>query len=1076
MSDHMTPGALRFEVLGPLRVWRNEVELEVGPVQQRVVLAVLLLHANRPLPREKLIDAVWGMSAPGRAVNLVQRHAAGLRRALEPDRRARGPSRLLAWTEAGYVLSVPAGSLDLETATGLVRRGRAARAAEDWPAAAEAFHGALRLWRGRLCEGLTSPLLDAERERLEDYRLGVLEERIEADLALGRHTSVVAELAGLVREHPLRERLCAHFMVALYRSGRQAEALAAYRNARAVLAAELGIDPSPELRCLERAVLTADPTLLPPAPQESRPVRVPCLLPGDIAGFIGRAQQLAELDKLTAPDPASTASVICLVSGTPGVGKTALTVHWAHGVRQAFPDGQLYVNLRGYDPEQPMTAGEALARLLAALGLRGQEIPLDVADRSARYRSELAGRRMLVILDNAAGPEQVRPLLPGTPTCPTIVTSRDALPGLVALDGAHRLDLDLLPAEDARALLHQLIGPRVENEPQAAAVLAEQCRRLPLALRLTAELVTAHPHHSLAELASELADRERQLDLLQADEDPSTDVRAVFSWSYQRLPAQAARTFRLLALHPGPDCDTHAAAALIRNTPERAHLLLDRLARAHLIQPTGPHRYTMHELLRAYAAELAATTDPPAARHAALTRLFDHYLATAATATATLHSHRVDERSRPVHSPPASPAPPIGDPDAARAWLDAERANLAAVCARAAGRGWDSHAVDLATTLFRYLDTGGHYADGLIIHTHAQHAARHSGDRNGEAYVLTYLGYVYWRQGCFRRAVGHLSQALDLFRETGDRDGQGSALIYLGLAYWRQGHYERAVDRYRRAADLLRRTGNRYGQAYAHICLGLVYWRQGHCERAADQHRQALDLFEYLDDRDGQGYALTHLGLVYGQQGCYQQAIDRHRQALDLFRWTGNRDGQAYTLSHLGLVHSQQGCYHRAIEQHRQALDLSRQTGYRACEVEALNGLGEALRASGKAAEARAWHTDALDKAVEIGERYEQARAHEGIAATHHTNGDLHAARRHWEDALSLYADLRLPAADTVRAQLAALTNDNADNADNADSTVNTDPANSSGQTAPSVPDPDPRTVHRAPCGEETCAFGPCSL
>ncbi|MEU7484413.1 BTAD domain-containing putative transcriptional regulator [Streptomyces sp. NPDC042319] len=1021
MGDHGTTGELRFEALGPLRVWRDGVELNPGPVQQRVVLAVLLLHANRPLPREKLIDAVWGTAAPGRAVNLVQRHAAGLRRVLEPDRPARSPSRLLTWTESGYVLAVPPGALDLDTVDEQIERGRAARSAGDWRTAAEALHAALRQWRGRLCEGLTGPLLDAERDRLEEHRLSVLEERIEADLALGRHASVVAELAGLVREHPLRERLCERLMVALYRSGRQAEALAAYRTTRTLLAEELGIEPGPELQRLEQAVLNADPALTPPAPQQSPPRPVPCLLPGDVAGFAGRTRQLAELDALTSPDPHSTAAVICLVTGTPGVGKTALTVHWAHRVRQAFPDGQLYVNLRGYDPEQPMSAGEALARMLAALGLRGQDIPLDVADRSARYRSELAGRRMLVILDNAATPEQIRPLLPGTAGCPTLVTSRDALPGLVALHGAHRIDLDLLPAEDAHALLHQLIGERVAAEPRAAGVLADRCRRLPLALRLTAELAAARPHQSLAELAAELADRERQLDLLHDDEDPSADVRAVFSWSYQRLPGEAARAFRLLALHPGPDWNTDATAALTGTTSEQAGLLLDRLARAHLIQPTGPHRYTMHDLLRAYAAELAATTDPPAARHAALTRLFDHYLASATTATTTLHQHREDQRPLPTHAPPATPVPPIDGPEAARAWLDAERANLAAVCAHAAGHGWDGHAVELATTLFRYLDTGGHYADGLVIHTHAQRAARHNGDHNGEAYVLTHLGYVYWRQGHFPRAVDHHRRALDLFRQTGNRDGQASALTYLGLVHWRQGHYPRAVDHHDRALGLFRRTGNRYGQAYALLFLGLVHWRLGRYEKAVDEHRRSLDLFEQLGDGNGQAYALTHLGLDHCEQRRHQQAIDHLSRALDLFRRTGNRDGQSYTLTHLGLVHCRQGRYRQAVDQHCRALELARQTGYRACEVEALNGLGEATRASGEPAVARAWHAEALAKAVEIGERFEQARAHEGIAALHHAAGDLQQARRHWEHALHLYVGLGVPAADTVRARLAAL-------------------------------------------------------
>ncbi|GAA2282194.1 XRE family transcriptional regulator [Streptomyces ruber] len=1106
MDHHTSSTKLRFAVLGPLRVWRDGAELNIGPMQQRVVLAVLLLHANQPVSREKLIDAVWGTTAPGRAVNLLQRHAAGLRRVLEPGRPARAPSRLLSWTEAGYMLTVPAGRLDLEMFTAQVAAGRAARAAGDLPAAAEALHGALELWRGRLCEGLAGPLLEAERDRLAEHRLDVLEERLETDLALGRHAEVVTELAGVVREHPLRERLRAQQMLALYRSGRQAEALAAYRQARALLVDQLGIEPGPELQSLEQAVLTADPALAPLAPEgapsgHSRSARVPCLLPGDVAGFTGRERQMAWLDRLTVADQASTTAVIGLVSGTPGVGKTALAVHWAHRVRPAFPDGQLYVNLRGYDPEQPMTAGEALARLLTALGLRGQDIPLDVDDRAARYRSELVGRRMLVVLDNAAAAEQLRPLLPGTATCATLVTSRDALPGLVALHGAHRLVLDLLPVDDAQALLRRLIGSRVEAEPQATATLAELCRRLPLALRLAAELAAARPHHSLTALATELADRQRRLDLLAADEEVGAGVRTVFSWSYQRLPADAARAFRMLALHPGPDWNAHATAALTHTSLDTARRLLDQLARAHLIQPTGPDRYTMHDLLHAYAAELTITTDPEGDRHIALTRLFDHYLTTATTATTSLGHHRIDQRPRLFHLTPVSPAPPVDAPDTARTWLDAERANLVAVCAHAARHGWHHHALDLAATLFRHLDIGGHYTVALTIHSHACDAARHTGDHSGEAYALIFLGLVYWRQGHFQQATDHHRRALNLARQTGYRDGQAHALAFLGLVYWRQGEFQQAAGHERQAADLFRRTGNRDGQAHALIFLGLVYWQQGHYQQAVDYHRQATDLFQETENRDGEAYALTFLGLVYWQQGLYQKAADHHRRSLDLSVLLGNRAGQAYALVHLGmvywrqghhqeaadyysrglhlfsdlgnrdgqvhvlaclglvhwrqghyqeaadhhrrsldlarqtgnrvgqangltflgLVYCQQGHHQEAADHHRRALDLSRQTGYRPCEVEALNGLGEALQANGQAAQARTWHTEALNLASQTGDRYEQARAHAGIATTHHTAGDIPQARRHWQDALGLYADLGVPDADTVCAQLAAL-------------------------------------------------------
>ncbi|GGZ41534.1 AfsR/SARP family transcriptional regulator [Streptomyces poonensis] len=1107
MDDHTAPQTLRFAVLGPLQVWRNGAELDVGPMQQRVVLAVLLLHANQPISRDKLIDAVWGTTVPGRAVNLLQRHAAGLRRVLEPGRPARAPSRLLTWSGAGYMLTVPAGRLDLETFAAQVKRGRAARAAGDLRAAAEALHGASELWRGGLCEGLTGPLLEAERDRLAEHRLDVLEERIEADLALGRHAGVVAELARLVREHPLRERLRAQQMLALYRSGRQAEALAAYRQGRTLLAEELGIEPGAELQRLERAVLSADPALTSPAPEgalpeRSGPVRAPCLLPGDVAGFTGRREQLAWLDRLMVSDATSTATVIGLICGTPGVGKTALALHWAHRARHSFPDGQLYVNLRGYGPERPMTAGEALARLLAALGLRGRDVPLEVEDRAARYRSELAGRRMLIVLDNAATADQVRPLLPGTATCTTLVTSRDALPGLVALHGAHRLVLDLLPADDARTLLHRLIGARVQADPQAAATLANLCRRLPLALRLAAELAAARPHHSLADLTTGLADRQRRLDLLDADEDIGAGMRAVLSWSYQRLPADTARAFRLLALHPGTDWDAHATAALTRTDLNAARRLLGQLARAHLIQTTGPDRYSMHDLLRAYAAELAAGTDPGPDRKAALTRLLDHYLATATTATIALGFPLLDRRPRLFRYTPVIPAPPVGDPDTARAWLDAERANLVAVCAHAVRHGWHRHASDLATTLFRHLDDSGLYAVALTLHTHAREAARHVGDRNSEAYALSYLGVVYWRQGHYQRAVGHYRQALDLFQRTGNQDGQAYALTCRGLVYWRQGHFQESADDQCRAANMFERTGNRGGQAWVLNHLGLVYWQQGHYRQAADYQCRAADIFEEIGDRDGQAYALACVGLVHWQQGHYQPAVSHQRRALDLFEGTGNRDGQAYALTCLGLVYWRQGRYQRAADHHRQALEISQQTGnragqkfallslglvywrqgeyqraadhhhqaldlskqlddrvsqayaltclglvhreqkqhqqaidhhhkaldiskeigHRALEVDALNGLGEALQADGQTLEARARHAEALALAVDTGDQYERARAHTGIAATHHATGDVPQARRHWDEALGLYAGLGVPDADTVRAQLAALT------------------------------------------------------
>ncbi|MGH3940726.1 MAG: ATP-binding protein [Pseudonocardiaceae bacterium] len=794
---------------------------------------------------------------------------------------------------------------------------------------------------------------------------------------------------------------------------------------------------------------------------------VPAQLPPDVNAFTGRAQELVELDRLLAGGTGhnavaganSTAVVISAVSGTAGVGKTALALRWAHRVRDQFPDGQLYVNLRGYDPDQPMTVGTALAGFLRALGIAGQDIPLELDERAGAYRSLLNGRRMLVVLDNAANAEQVRPLLPGTPPCLVVVTSRDSLAGLVIQHGARRIDLDLLPLHDAVALLGALIGKRVEAEPDAATALARHCTRLPLALRVAAERAAARPDTCLASLVGELADEQRRLPLLDAGGDPRTAVRAVFSWSYRHLSADTARVFRLLGLHPGPDLDPYAAAALTDTGHDTAHHLLDVLARAHLIGHSSPGHYGMHDLLRAYATHLATDEDTEQEQRRALTRLFDHYLATAAAAMDSLHP--AEQHRRPRIPPPATPTPPVTDPASARAWLDTERAALTTTCAYTAAHGWPSHTSRLAATLFRYLDAGGHYSDALAVHTHALRAARHTVDQSAEARALTNLGVVCWRQGHHRQAADYLQQARDLSREIGDRTGETRTLDNLGLVYWQQGQYQHAAEHFQQALDLFQALGDRDGEAHALDHLGTVYWQQGHYRQAAEHFQQALDLSRILDDYDGEARALVHLGVVYVQQGHYkqaaehqqqalnlyrqignragvshalanlgvvyyqqgqyQQAVEHHLQALNLFREIGERTGEAEALDHLGNVYRRQGQYQQAAEHHLQALNLFGEIGERAGEAKALNGVGETHHAAGQQHDALIQHTVALTLAAQIGDRYEQARAHNGLAHTHHTTGDLDQASYHWHQALDLYTDLAVPEADDVRAHLAAL-------------------------------------------------------
>ncbi len=557
--------SVEFRVLGGLEIRAAGQRVGVGHARQATVLAVLLLDLGRAISAEQLIDRVWGAAPPPSVRSVLHGYVARLRAALAA---AGDPEVALARRSGGYLLDADPDQVDLYRFRRLVAEAGAAGA--DQPAAA-LLRSALRLWRGPVLAGLDSPWLRGMRTTLEMQRIGAVLDLGDIAMRQGQHASLASQLAGEAAVYPADERLICQLMLALYRSGRAAEAMVWFEQTRRRLAEELGADPGPELQALHQRMQRSDPSLAAPG----RPG--PRELPADVSAFTGRATELTELDQLlttpgeTAADAGGTATaVITAVSGTAGVGKTALAVHWAHRATRHFPDGQLYVNLRGYDPDRPVPAADALAGFLRALGVAGQDIPVGEGERAARYRSLLAGRRILVLADNAAEAAQVRPLLPASPGCAVLVTSRDSLASLVAREGARRLELDLLSQQEAITLLTTLIGVRAGADPGAVAALATRCARLPLALRVAAEIAGVRPDVSLAELAGELADRQARLDLLDAGGDPRTAVRAVFSWSYEHLDPDAARAFRLLGLHPGPDFEQYAVAALTGTTLAQA--------------------------------------------------------------------------------------------------------------------------------------------------------------------------------------------------------------------------------------------------------------------------------------------------------------------------------------------------------------------------------------------------------------------------------------------------------------------------------------------------------------------------
>jgi tetratricopeptide (TPR) repeat protein/transcriptional regulator with XRE-family HTH domain len=674
---------------------------------------------------------------------------------------------------------------------------------------------------------------------------------------------------------------------------RLADALRLDDKARRELAAAAG-------RRLARTVTAAPEDKLPP---QGAGLVVPQQLPGPVRHFIGRESELAALTELLGqPDAAGAAMVISAIGGTAGVGKTALALYWASQVAGRFPDGQLYVNLRGYAPGPPMPPADALTAFLRALGVPANDIPADVEERAAQYRGLLATRRILVMLDNAGEVEQVRPLLPGASHCSVVVTSRDSLAGLVARDGAQRIDLDLLSPADAVTLLRALIGERADADRAATKALADLCCRLPLALRVAAELSASRPAMPISALAAELTDQRRKLDLLEAGGDPRTAVRAVFSWSYQHLDDNAARTFRLLGLDPGADLDLYAAAALADATVEQTGHALDRLARAYLVQNVGPGRYGMHDLLRAYAHEVAIGQDLQDERRAALTRLFDHYLYTAAVAMDFLHP--AERHRRPHIVPPTTAAVALTSPAAAKGWLDAHRACLVAVTTYAAGNGWPGHAVRLAAVLSRYLRSGGYYYEAVTVHRTAHRTAHHLGDTAAEATALTDLGVIEWVLGRYEESTRLYQQALASFRENGDRPGEARALTNLGVANLQRRRYEQATEQFQQALTLSRENGDHFSGAHLMAYLGQVELQQRRYQQATEHFQEALVTSREFGDRSSEADSLNGLGEVFTALGRANRARVQHAAALDLAIQIGDMHEQAR--AHDGLAKTYQ--------------------------------------------------------------------------------------------------------------------------------------------------------------------------
>ena len=931
-------GVVAVGLLGPLRVSLDRVPLELTTGRLRTLLAVLAMSAGETVSVDRVAGAMWGEVFPVSPQRSVQTYVTRLRGVLGPG--------LIGTRPAGYVLRVDPDQVD---ALRFLRLLDAAFEQPDRAAQRRLLGDALSLWRGDPFEDVPSAWLEeSEAPRLAERYLTAVEWRVDLDLAAGRHEEVVAELSHLTARFRLREPLWVRLLVALDRCGRQAEALARYETIRVRIAEELGVDPGPELQQVHADLLSEGPVAPrgPRAPGDGpdaavskapaglagprvpRVRVVPRQLPGDIDSFIGREDSVTVLDGLLAGvlggDGRRVAPPIAVVHGAPGVGKTAVVVHWAHTVGERFVDGQLFVNLRGFDATGPaLDGGQALRVLLDALGIAQHQIPDEPQAQRGLYRSLLADKRMLIILDNAHSAEQVRPLLPGSGGCVTVVTSRDQLPGLVTADGAHPIGVGLLTVDDSRRLLAARLGEhRLAADPSAVREIVERCAGLPLAVAIVAARAATHPTHPLAALAAQLHESKATLAAF-AGGDPATDIRAVFSWSYHALSPNAARLFRQLADHPGPDITAPAAASLTGIPTRQARQLLTELACAHVVAEHAPGRYRAHDLLRAYASELTQAHDPRSERRAALQRALDHYLHTADAASRWLNP-RQDPMLLNTPQPGVIPED-LADPDQALAWFTAEHATLLAALARAFSNGFDSHAFHLAAAMWPFLDQRGHWHDWVTVQQTALDASHRLAIPAGQGLAHRGLGRAYTRLGRLNEARTHLRQALSLFTALGDRTGQAHTHHEFGWMMRAAGNPRQALRHDQRAHDLYQATGLRPCQAKALNNIGWNHTLLGDHHRALTLCQQALSLLREIGDHESEAAILDSLGHAHHHLGDHQLAIEYYQHALNLFRDLGHRYSQARVLNHLGALYQASGAANAADDAWQQALEILEQ-------------------------------------------------------------------------------------------------------------------------------------------------------
>ena len=987
-----------FRILGRLEVVVQEHPVSVVAGRQRVLLASLLLRANEIVPIDELIDRLWGARPPRNARPTVQTYVQRLRQTLgAPERVVTAPT--------GYQVVVGPGELDLARFREQAAR---ARAAPDLAERSELLQGALAQWRGRPLVDVPSESLQTQAvPHLEAERLEVLEWSFDVGLRLGRHAELIRPLRLVNQEHPLRERFAAQLMLALYRSGRQAEAFGVFQDVRRALAEQLGVDPGEDLRALHQAILTGDaqvlrarePAVSPPVPVVTAtpaPPAPPRQLPPDLRDFVGREEVIEQIAGLLEP---SAGVPLVVISGPPGAGKTALAVRVAHELAATFPDGQLYADLRGFSATPTLTPQQVISRFLVALGVGGQAVPSDLDELTTLYRTTLADRRVLVLLDNAVAPGQVRPLLPSTPGCAVLVTSRNELRGLTALQGSRPVSLDVLMPAQSDQLLTTIVGAdRIGADPEAAADVAALCGHLPLALRIAAASLVARPDRSVREFAVELRQGNR-LARLAIEGDDEAAVRGAFELSYTTLSAPGARLFRLLGLVPGPTFDVDAVAALADVPVEEATGLLDQLTVANLVGRSARTRFQLHDLIRLYAVERCRLEEDDVSIAEATQRLYRFYFGHVEAASRLLHPVWLT-LLRPA---PAGPVVRFTHSSSARAWMDQEILNVTAAVTQAAPAGPTQLAWAMAEALLPYLVTqGGYRAEGLAAGLAGLDAAVAAEDLRAVAAMHHTIAGIYHRHSEYQRAMRHYRSEVRAHRAAGFDLGEARALIAVGTTCQALGALDEAA---RHIAEGLRKAeekGSRTVSCLGWLTRSSVEMLRGHLDQAEDAARRALPLCGDEGGRIAEGECRAVLGELLLRRGRCTEAIEELNQARYLFLSNSVSRYEADVLGLLARAYRELGDYSTGRRHAESAVSVVHQSNAPDQEADALTTLGSIYLRLGQDAQARATFDAALALARRAGHVRAEIVALQGIAEHHRKSGDLEPAIAQARTALEL--------------------------------------------------------------------------